>query len=237
MSEKRLGQEEALLLELSDVTVGAFSVDANYRIVTWNQTAEELFGYRADEVLGRPCFEVMPVAESGQVLACCRECALVGGIPRGRAQWSFELHVTTPLGEGRWLSFGTVRAKTLAGQTRVLHVFRDVTAYHALDDSLARMRNPVASQPHSGSAESSSQPSSPAPTPSPERANGVTEVLTPRETEALRLLARGMGTREIAEVLGISRITARNHVTKIMEKLGARTRLQAVLVAAQQGLI
>lgn len=61
--------------------------------------------------------------------------------------------------------------------------------------------------------------------------------LTPREQEVLELLAQGMATVEIALALGISRITARNHVTRVIEKLGVRTRLQAVLAASRRGLL
>jgi DNA-binding NarL/FixJ family response regulator len=105
-------------------------------------------------------------------------------------------------------------------------VTRDISAFHALDDSLTRMRKP--------SSGSNYWPSDTA-TRSPSREPG--ESLTARESEALRLLSRGLGTREIAEALSISRITARNHVTRVMEKLGANTRLQAVVIAAQRGLL
>jgi DNA-binding CsgD family transcriptional regulator len=61
--------------------------------------------------------------------------------------------------------------------------------------------------------------------------------LTPRELEVLRLLATGMGTTQIAATLSISRITARNHVTNVMEKLGATSRVQAVALASQHGVL
>jgi DNA-binding CsgD family transcriptional regulator len=63
------------------------------------------------------------------------------------------------------------------------------------------------------------------------------ERLTPREHEVLELLAQGMATVEIATALGISRVTARNHVTRVIEKLGVKTRLQAVLAASRLGLL
>src|SRR5579875_131602 len=63
------------------------------------------------------------------------------------------------------------------------------------------------------------------------------EQLTPREHEVLRLLACGMATDEIAQKLSISRVTARNHVNKVIEKLGVSSRLQAVVVAAQRNLL
>jgi DNA-binding CsgD family transcriptional regulator len=54
------------------------------------------------------------------------------------------------------------------------------------------------------------------------------QVLTPRELEVLELIARGMRNREIASALFISQSTAKVHVRHVLEKLGVRTRAQAV---------
>lgn len=62
-------------------------------------------------------------------------------------------------------------------------------------------------------------------------------LLTPREREVLRLLAEGLTTIEIADRLSISRITARNHVTHVMDKLEVKSRLRAVVVATHLGLL
>lgn len=61
--------------------------------------------------------------------------------------------------------------------------------------------------------------------------------LTARERETLDLLAEGATTEEIGERLGVSRNTTRNHVQRVLEKLGARSKLEAVAVARREGLI
>ncbi|MEV4151153.1 response regulator transcription factor [Amycolatopsis sp. NPDC049691] len=61
--------------------------------------------------------------------------------------------------------------------------------------------------------------------------------LTARERETLDLLAEGATTEEICERLGISRNTTRNHVQRVLEKLGARSKLEAVAVARREGLL
>jgi DNA-binding NarL/FixJ family response regulator len=61
--------------------------------------------------------------------------------------------------------------------------------------------------------------------------------LTPREHEILSLLAKGYSNKEIGRLLCISEHTARNHVNNILEKLGAKTRTEAAILAVQQGLI
>src|SRR6266850_711260 len=54
------------------------------------------------------------------------------------------------------------------------------------------------------------------------------EILSPREMEVLQLLARGFRNREIAKALVISDSTTKVHVRHILEKMGVRTRTEAV---------
>jgi DNA-binding NarL/FixJ family response regulator len=61
--------------------------------------------------------------------------------------------------------------------------------------------------------------------------------LTVRELELLRLIAAGHSTSEIASELYLSVHTVRNHVARILTKLQAHTRLEAVVVAVRHGLI
>jgi DNA-binding NarL/FixJ family response regulator len=60
---------------------------------------------------------------------------------------------------------------------------------------------------------------------------------TPRELETLRLLADGVDTETMAERLGIATHTVEWHVRHVIEKLQVHSKLQAVIVAAQRGLI
>jgi DNA-binding CsgD family transcriptional regulator len=60
--------------------------------------------------------------------------------------------------------------------------------------------------------------------------------LTPRETEVLRLLGRGLTNREIAATLVISEYTAGNHVRNILAKIQCTNRTQAAMYAAKHGL-
>lgn len=60
--------------------------------------------------------------------------------------------------------------------------------------------------------------------------------LTQREHEVLDLMAAGRSNRRIAEELGISENTVKNHVRRILEKLQASSRMEAVVAGVQQGL-
>src|SRR5690606_14559469 len=60
--------------------------------------------------------------------------------------------------------------------------------------------------------------------------------LTARETEVLGGVARGLGNRELADLLRISEKTVRNHLTTVYSKLGVTSRSQAVIAAREAGL-
>jgi two-component system nitrate/nitrite response regulator NarL len=63
------------------------------------------------------------------------------------------------------------------------------------------------------------------------------EQLTPRETEVLKALGRGLSNKEIAQSLHMSVDTERTHMMNILSKLGVHSRLQALLFAARYGII
>ena len=71
----------------------------------------------------------------------------------------------------------------------------------------------------------------------PSPGNHMTEGLTEREVEILRLMTGGFSNREIASALSIVEGTVKNHVSNILGKLGVRDRVRAVLKAIELGYV
>ena len=61
--------------------------------------------------------------------------------------------------------------------------------------------------------------------------------LTSRELEVLRMVARGLGNKEIAAALDIAEVTVKLHVSHVLEKLNVRDRTEAATAALQRGII
>jgi two-component system NarL family response regulator len=70
-----------------------------------------------------------------------------------------------------------------------------------------------------------------------ERQQYPTPTLTTRELEVLKLVAKGMSNREIADALYISENTVKNHVRNILEKLHLHSRMEAVIYAVRERLL
>lgn len=77
-----------------------------------------------------------------------------------------------------------------------------------------------------------SRPADPPPTPEPDFPK-----LTGRELAVLKLVARGLGNRDIAKELFISENTVKNHVRNILEKLQMHSRMEATMYAIRQNII
>lgn len=87
----------------------------------------------------------------------------------------------------------------------------------------------VLSRFSAGSAPAAARPAAVAPT-------SLLEPLTDRESEVLALLADARSNGEIASALFIGEATVKTHVSRILQKLGARDRVQAVVLAHRMGL-
>lgn len=207
---------------------GVCVVDLLQRIVFWSDSAQRILGYRPEEVTGQLCYEVIGGRDSRNYRFCRRHCPVVVNARRGRPTPNYDVMCATASADPVWLNVSAAVVKNRGHGTQVLHVFRDVSHRRHVEGFALRVAatlRQVLEEDPSGSFWQGEL--NPPPLPK----------LSPREIETLRLLACGMSTKQIADSLGVTTLTARNHVGRLLVKLGAETRLQAVLFASQHRLI
>ncbi len=203
---------------------GLFAVDLRQRVVFWGPTAERLTGRRAAEALGQPCYEVVAGRDTRNHRFCRRNCPVIMNARRGRPIPDYDVLCPAARGSERWLNISIVVLKLPGQGTQVVHLCRDVTERRHLED-FARQAADLLRQTARTAPAASEAPTGPPPH------------LSTRETEVLRLLACGLTTRQMAEALSLSPTTVRNHVNRVLAKLGVNSRLQAVVYASQLRLI
>lgn len=213
------------LFDAVETADGMFVVDAGQRIIRWNAAAERILGCPASAVLGRRCYEVVAGREDAVRRHCRKNCPVLVNALRGRQVRDYDLLCTTPAGDSKWLNFSIVAPVGGAARGFALHLFRDVTGRRRIEE-FARLTASGLKDLQSADGHLK-ETIRLAPYP----------VLSRREEQVLRLIAAGMRTKEIAEALDVKPITARNHVTRMLNKLGASSRLQAVVYASQRGIV
>ncbi|MEZ5427022.1 MAG: LuxR C-terminal-related transcriptional regulator [Pyrinomonadaceae bacterium] len=204
----------------------AFALDSNGIIAAWNRGAANLFGVKNSEAIGKLCFEVLHGMDE-----CGRDCSETCFI-RQKAQMreplkSYDLRINTN-GKKQWCNFSIfIIEEDRSTLPYTLHVARPVELQKRFE---LLMRDFVAQETNLP-AENVREVLTPKKTPT-KLVN-----LTKREIEILHHIAKGEKTKQIAEKLFISPTTVNNHIQKILFKLGAHTRLEAVRRAEKAGLI
>jgi len=207
---------------------GVFAVDARQRITYWSKSAERLLGYRAEEVVGRLCHDVVAGRDSRNHRFCRRNCPVMANARRGHGTPDYDVLCALSSGEEKWLNITVAVPKKRRSDWRVIHLFRDVSHRRRIEEFAKRVSRALG-QLLSEEQDASLAAADPSPVPPPK--------LSRREFEVLRLLAAGMSTQQIAHTLAIQRVTARNHITRVLGKLGVENRLQAVVYASERRLI
>jgi PAS domain S-box-containing protein len=220
---------DALLEVVGASSDGVYAVNARQVITYWSPSAEKILGYKASEALGKHCYEFVLGEDYDRQPFCRRDCPTIVAARRGRGVPAYDICSKTRSGRDVWLSMSIIPAGNKNdGGPVAIHLFRDVTD-RRLSESLANDTVAAVQGFLAGSNGARGDVSKPAPAPNPG--------LSAREIEVLRRLSQGDGTAELAENLGISVATARNHMDRAMRKLGVHSRLQAVVRASKLGLI
>ncbi|MEW6775642.1 MAG: LuxR C-terminal-related transcriptional regulator [Bdellovibrionota bacterium] len=183
-------------------------------IFFWNEAAENILGYSAAEVAGRPCREIFCGRDGSGNRICSWPCPIKGQLREGEAVQHFDMMTRTKAGETVWLDVSCISFPSNDGRIpTVVHLFRDVTAARQIG---ALVRKQLSQGEPAGLGDS---------------AEGLSDKLTQRELEVIGLMRTGATTADIADRLSISRATVRNHVQNIFSKLKVHSRLEAVAYA------
>ncbi|HLB28655.1 MAG TPA: PAS domain S-box protein, partial [Dehalococcoidia bacterium] len=120
-------EAEPLAWEILTVD-GAFAVDSQQRIVLWSESAQEILGYSAEEVLGQPCYKVMSGHDYQNLRFCRRRCPTITNAQRGRPTPNYDLLVAAKDRRRLWLNMSILLQRQGARQRPlVLHLFRNVS--------------------------------------------------------------------------------------------------------------
>lgn len=220
MVEATTSAETAVTLDLDTLPVAAFSVDHRHRVTACNAAAERLFGCEASLIVGQRCSKIMTTMLSAACLGCDQWCGRQAAQP-GASGKGIHLRTGSP---NERLHISVLEAHSTSGQPRYVHLLQLLPADRSETPTVEAGRGRTSEVTTQGVVD----PEFLAPPPTH---------LTTREREILHLLAEGLTTHEIAERSYISHATARNHIASITAKLGATTRLQAVILARQQSLL
>jgi PAS domain S-box-containing protein len=217
---------EAELFALLEQTAdAAYTVSGDGEICSWNSAAERLFGYRADEVIGRHIEDVLDAYD-----ALGTE-PLAGGLEAATRRWpdtsdgmpAFDLDVRVRSGARLWINVSTiVFDNSRTGRRLFVRLARDITQRRHKEELFARMlelARDVVSLTDEGAVHAPVEP------------------LSEQERRILTLFAHGGNPTAIARKLKISPQTLRNHLHHINRKLRTHNRLEAVTHAQRRGLI
>ena len=223
--------ERSIIAMLDRTADGAMLANETGRVVLWNKAAERLLGFRARDVIGRPCHEVM----RGETLSghpfCSLSCAVGHRLGCGGGVRNFDIQTRTKGGKAIWLNVSSLPVPSRKKDRFLFaHLFRDIGKQAKVRHLVQELHSALSAPderpaPHIQHTLSPAFPSDALPDiPS-------TLPLSTREREVLQHLAMGERTARIADTLCISTATVRNHIQHIFEKLGAHSRLEVLAVA------
>ena len=217
--------EPELFTLLEQTADAAYTVTENGEICSWNEAAEQLFGYAASEVLGRNIDEVTEARDTlgTRALAAGSDSATRGSDNASAGVPNFDLEIRTKSLGRIWVNISTiVFDNRRTGRRLFVRLARSIENERRNDELVTRM------------LESARQLIALAHDPSH---HGAVESLSDQELRILKLFAEGRSSTTIGRTLRISPQTLRNHLHRINLKLRTHNRLEAVTHAQRRGLI
>lgn len=215
--------ESELFLLLERTADAAFTVDEQGVIRSWNRAAEKLFGYPSSAVLQKPCAHLFQGRGPLGNIVCEEDCGVLQCAGAHREVENYDLEVEGQGGRRLWVNISIIVFYDPRLNHRLhIHLARDITSRKKKDDLTQKVLGAMKDLVALPEVPSAATPASP---------------LSAQEKRILALLSEGKSPAEVARGLGITERTLRNHLHHANQKLGTRSRLEAVTHAVRRGLI
>jgi len=224
------GEQSTEILDvLTQSDTPALATDVGGHIVFWNRAAERLLGRPTNQVLGRRCYDVLGGRDVFGNRFCHENCSIVSMSRKGEPVQGFEMVLGSAPNPEQSLNVSILKIPGSRNDLFTLvHVLQPIDGTARLTRALERLgaQRPATSGDGWVPVATSGPVALPKAPP-----------LTDREKEILRWVAAGLQNKEIAQKLGISLATVRNHIHNILEKLDVHSKLEAVSLAFRQGWV
>ncbi len=197
-------------------TDAVFGIDKNQQVQFWNKGCETMLGVSRQQALGRPCAEVVCGEDFQGNKVCGVDCPIAKFFDHKVPNCDFDLVLKSTEGKPFIVNVGSYYTNDSSLKTKdnvvVFHSMRRLSCHKFIQ----RLSSSSCFVEHD---------------------NKKVHKLSKREYEVLRLLSKGIATKNIADQLGISSATVRNHLKNIYTKLEVHNRAEAVSYAMHHGVI
>ena len=189
----------------------AYAVDRDGQVVVWNQAAVQTLGYAESKALGQRCWELLSGRDVFGNPSCCEGCPVRATAFDNGPIKQFQVDFETASHERKRFTVRTLMMFNGLGKEVFVHLCQPEPV--ATESEFAKHTNN-----HSAM-------------------KTKLRTLTPRETEVLTLLHKGVTVAEIAVALSVCPSTVRNHTQHILLKLNVHSRFEAVALGRKLSLI
>ncbi|MGA8727188.1 MAG: LuxR C-terminal-related transcriptional regulator [Terracidiphilus sp.] len=215
--------EAELFAFLENTADAVFVIRDTGEICFWNHSAETLFGFSAEEVIGKTCYTVLHGVGALGTQVCLERCSAFQCAKRGTHTPNFDLNVVTRNTKRIWVNISSIIfSNRRTAHTLLVHIARDISGQKHREELFQQIVGISREISALEDAVTGTAPVAP---------------LSVQELEILRMFAAGTTASRIAKTLGISPQTLRNHLHHINQKLRTHNRLEAVMHALQRRLI
>lgn len=215
--------ESELFTFLGRTADPVFALSDQGEIEFWNKAAERLFGYPAEEVKGKSCYQILQGIGALGTRVCHEGCSVLECAAKNTEIPNFDMSVKTRSGKRIWINMSTiVFDNPRTGHRLLVHLARDISEQKKTEQLVHKMQD---------LAQQFNQLGDPV-----GRVSPVSD-LSEQEKQILRSFSEGKTPANIARSLGISSQTLRNHLHHINQKLRTHNRLEAVMHAIHRKLI